>query len=187
MNSFPRGGLVLAVLLATAAPAAAQGPPAPGTAAGGAAVRDDLLASYDRGSNRLLRLAEAMPEERFAWRPAEDVRSFSEVLAHVAEGNFHLAKSLGVPGARVPEPGALDRITAKDEILAKLRESIELARRGFADTNPSELDAEVEFFGMRQSRRALLLLVAEHAHEHLGQSIAYARMAGVVPPWSRPR
>ena len=151
----------------------------------GAEIREELLRSYSRAANRLVRLAEAMPPERFAWRPAEGVRSFSEVLMHVAEGNYHFAKSLGVAGAEAPEPGTLEKITSRDEAIARLRESNDLARRAIAGTDQANLGGEVEFFGMKQSKRALVLLVAEHAHEHVGQAIAYARMNGIAPPWSQ--
>jgi uncharacterized damage-inducible protein DinB len=171
--------LVSGALLLCLAAAAAHGqpPPQPG-------VREDLLASYDGATRRLLRLAEAMPAERFGWRPADGVRSFSEVLMHVAEGNYHFAKSLGVPGAETPEPGALGKVATKTEAVAKLRESTELARAAITAIDPATLDQPAEFFGMTQSKRRLVLLVAEHAHEHLGQAIAYARVNGVAPPWS---
>lgn len=168
------------LLLAVAASAGGQQP-----ADDGAPLRDDLLRSYRRAANRLVQLAEAMPPERFGWRPAEGVRSFAEVMLHVAEGNRHFATSLGLPGATAPASGALDQIAAKDEVLAELRQSNELALRAIAAIEPSTFDQEVEFFGMRQSRRALVLLVAEHAHEHVGQAIAYARLNGVTPPWSQ--
>jgi uncharacterized damage-inducible protein DinB len=170
------------LLVVCSAVAAAQ--PQPG-ADDGTQLREDLLRSYRRAANRLVRLAEAMPADRFAWRPAEGVRSFSEVLMHVAEGNYHFARSLGVPGATAPEPGELVAVVAKDEVLAKLRESNELAAQAIAGIEPASFDQEAELFGMRQSRRALALLVAEHAHEHVGQAIAYARMNGVTPPWSQ--
>jgi hypothetical protein len=73
------GCLALAFLVA---PAVSQGP-----AGGAPGVREDLLASYDGATRRLLRLADAMPADHFSWRPAEGVRSFAQVLMHVAEGS----------------------------------------------------------------------------------------------------
>jgi uncharacterized damage-inducible protein DinB len=65
-----------------------------------------------------------------------------------------------------------------------LKDSYAHAAKAVAEVPDSELETQVEFFGMKMSKRATLMLLASHSHEHLGQSIAYARANNVVPPWT---
>ena len=74
---------------------------------------------------------------------------------------------------------------AKDKILEMLKGSFENARKTAMAVPDADLDKTVKFFGGQMAtKRSVLLLMATHMHEHLGQSIAYARMNNVVPPWS---
>ena len=77
------------------------------------------------------------------------------------------------------------KVTDKDEVIAKLKESFEYAAQ--AVPTITDLETTVETFGFPGTKRAYLLILLTHAHEHLGQSIAYARSIGVVPPWSQPQ
>ena len=130
---------------------------------------------------RIETLAEAIPEEIYGWRPEEGVRTVSEVLMHIAGGNFMFADSLGIP-----RPGDLpeDLATIADkakvlEILDSSFQQMEIAiERAIAD----DLERENERFG---TVRGVLLRALVHANEHLGQLVAYGRSNGVVPPWSR--
>jgi uncharacterized damage-inducible protein DinB len=95
-------------------------------------------------------------------------------------------------GFVVPEnPFALAReweasVTAKADVLAKLRESIDYAKAAIANFPDNRLDEEDTTFGAPMTRRAALLILVSHSHQHLGQLIAYARSNGVKPPWSQP-
>ena len=71
------------------------------------------------------------------------------------------------------------------DALSRLRESIAHFQNAAAAVDPATLDEEVELFGGKMGKRRVMLLMQGHAHEHTGQAIAYARMNGVVPPWSR--
>lgn len=76
-------------------------------------------------------------------------------------------------------------ITDKSEIKAFLKKSFEDAKNFISQIKEEDLDKPVDFFGNKTNERRILMLVLSHNHEHLGQSIAYARMNGVVPPWSQ--
>ena len=69
-------------------------------------------------------------------------------------------------------------------VLAELRRSFDYVRRLVANENDADLDKPVKMFGMHATQRSILMTILNHLHEHLGQSIAYARMNGVIPPWS---
>ena len=130
---------------------------------------------------RIETLAEAIPEEVYAWRPEEGVRSVSEALMHIAGGNFMFADSLGVPRpGDLPED--LATITDKAEALEILDRSFQQMEVAIERAIADDLERENERFG---TVRGVLLRALVHANEHLGQLVAYGRSNGVVPPWSK--
>lgn len=171
--------VVAAAALCTPALARAQAPGAD------AAFRSEYLAELAITEKKVRRLAEAIPQERWGWRPAEGVRSIAEVFAHVAGGNYFLVKLAGTPiPADVPED--LERITSKAEILAWLDRSFAHVRAAFEATDAGNLARDVDFFGQKTTVRGLYLKAYGHLSEHMGQAIAYARSVGVTPPWNKP-
>lgn len=146
-----------------------------------AALREEILSSYNDAADKILQLAEAIPAEKYTWRPAEKVRSISEAMMHVAGANFFFGSRLGFPPAEPPKD--LEKETDKAKVVAKLKESIEHARKALQQVSDAELERKRDLFGMK-SGRAVALILASHAHEHLGQLIAYARSINVTPPWS---
>jgi uncharacterized damage-inducible protein DinB len=169
-----------------------------------ASFKSDYLSELDYAASRLVALAEAVPAEKYAWRPGAGVRSVSEVYAHVALGNFLLLDVVGhvapedlygkVPAmgrersmALVTRNGELEKsIAEKARVVELLKRSLETLRVAVEGTAPSELEKPVDFFGREKTVRAVYLRMLAHAHEHMGQSIAYARVNGIVPPWSQP-
>jgi uncharacterized damage-inducible protein DinB len=141
----------------------------------------EFAANVDEVQEKLLDLAESIPADKYSWRPAPDVRSVSEVFMHVAGGNYFLSSFLGVDA---PHNGDLEKkYTRKAEVLAELRRSFEHVRNAANAT--TDLERPVKLFGRQTTNRGVMLTIVSHLHEHLGQGIAYARMNGVVPPWSR--
>ena len=133
--------------------------------------------------DKLLGLAEAIPAEKYSWRPAEGVRSVSEAFMHVALANFFIPGALGVAPPSDVGRDAEKTVTQKAEVIALLKRSFENLEK--IDLDPAKLDDQVQLFGSEWSRRRALLLLMAHDHEHLGQMIAYARSNDVAPPWSR--
>lgn len=147
--------------------------------------RADLMAQLDDAAGKVVELAEAIPQDKFNWRPAPGVRSVAEVYTHIAGGNYFL---LGYTGAKVPAgmgpEDALDKETDKAKVVAELKKSYDFTRDVIRNMPDSELDAKVKLPWTETTKRGLLLIAVGHTNEHLGQSIAYARMNGVVPPWT---
>lgn len=114
------------------------------------------------------------------------MRSFGEVVMHVAAGYYMGASALGAPVPAGVEPGKLEATADKEHAVAALKASIEHFRNAATAVAPASLDEEVDLFGRKFSKRRVMLLMQGHGHEHTGQAIAYARMNGVVPPWSQP-
>jgi len=155
------------------------------------AVAADFVADFERASDKLVQLAEAIPADKYSWRPTDEVRKTSEVFIHVVGTNLMIPAALGAPlpvGMEKPEnPFALmqeweAKVTSKDEVIEKLKSSINYAAKAIPQLEGH--DEEVNIFGFPASKRAYMLIMLTHVHEHLGQAIAYARSMGVVPPWS---
>jgi len=162
------------LVLATATPALA----------GDDGFSASFKADFERSSGKLVDLAEAIPADKYGWRPAEGVRSVSEALVHVAGANFFLASALGVAPPENLSRDMEQTITGKDEVLELLQKSIENVAA--AADGEHDLDEEIEVFGQTMKKRDVFFIIAGHCHEHLGQTIAYARSNDVAPPWSQP-
>jgi uncharacterized damage-inducible protein DinB len=133
---------------------------------------------------RLVSLAEAMPEDKYSWRPSEGVRSVSEVFTHAGGANYFLLSFLG---GEMPEgftPDYETTLTKKSEIIKMLKNSFEYARNFIPTIKEEDLNKEVELPFGKFTQRSVLFILLNHGHEHMGQSIAYARINDVTPPWS---
>lgn len=136
-------------------------------------------------TQQLVALAEATPAEKFAWRPAAGVRSTSEVYMHIALANFYL---LSVTGPAMPADLKQDMertVTSKAEVIGWLKRSLEAVRVAHLAAKPNDLDRKVHIADRDATVDGIYLRIIVHANEHMGQLIAYARMTGVVPPWSK--
>ena len=136
-------------------------------------------------SNQLVALAEAIPAEKYGWRPAPGVRSTSEVLMHIAVANFYL---LSVTGPKMPadlESSNVEKtITVKPEVIAWLKRSLDAVKNARANLKPGDLARQLKIQGRDSTVDGLYLRIIVHANEHMGQLVAYARVNGIVPPWS---
>ena len=171
--------LLPGAILAVAANAAAQQGAAP------TGVKGEMLMWIGDAESKLNQLAEAIPETKYAWRPAEGVRSVADVFMHVAGANFGIPSFWGVqPPAGFDFRTYEKSLTAKADIQKALKESFVHMKKALTAASDADLEKPAEFFGMKTTVRGGYFLMLSHAHEHLGQSIAYARSNGVVPPWS---
>ena len=155
--------------------------------------RRDLLDPLNHAEQEVLALAKAVPAEKYSWRPAKGVRSVGEVYQHIANGNnliltFTADKPLGRKelNQMIQDNARLEQtVTDKDQIIENIRESFERVKAVVMKMSDTDLDRPVKFFGTDGTVRGVLISIGTHSHEHLGQSIAYARMLGIVPPWSK--
>lgn len=170
--------LAAALLLSAVATAAAQAPPPN--------FREEFLRQFDWSMSRFVRLAEAMPAERFAWSPGEGVMPVARVYAHVTRYNYYYPSCcLEVAAPEGRDGAATEEVAEKDAVVALLRASGEHVRSTLAAMSDEELAAPTVLYRREVPRWSVLLQLLAHMNEHLGQSIAYARMNGVVPPWSQ--
>ena len=146
-------------------------------------LRADLLRDLDDVEKKTMQLAMAVPASKYSWRPARGVRSVSEVYMHIAGGNYIAAGAISGKSAS-SEAQTLERIAEKERVVDELRRSFDQLHDAIAGATDVELDKNIRMYGTETSERAAMLTALNHIHEHLGQSIAYARMNGIVPPWS---
>ncbi len=136
-------------------------------------------------TSQLIALAEATPEDKFAWRPAAGVRSTSEVYMHIVIANFGL---LSYTGSKVPadfNENLEKTVTSKADVIKWLKRSMEAVKTAHAAVKPADLHRKLKIHDRDSTVDAMYLRIIVHANEHMGQLVAYARMTGVVPPWSQ--
>lgn len=170
-----------------AAPAAAPAA-ATTTAAPASGFRADFLKEWDSLEKKFVGLAEAIPQEKYTWRPTPETRSVSEVLLHVAGGNYFYLDGMGVA-----PPAAWDRknyeksTTDQAKIVEQLKQSFAQVRETVLQTSDADLAKPAKLYGQPSTVREVLFAMVTHTPEHLGQMIVYTRQCGVVPPWTAAR
>lgn len=148
-------------------------------------LRGEMLMNASDVEQKILGLVSAMPQDKFTWRPMEGVRSVSEVFLHISGANY-LFPSFA--GATIPEGIDLKTFEESTTDKSKIAEIVKASFASFRDNLTKLSDADLEkpakMFGMETTYRNVYLIALTHMHEHLGQSIAYARSNGVIPPWT---
>jgi uncharacterized damage-inducible protein DinB len=152
-------------------------------------VRNEYLTDLDTLHSKIMALANAIPADKYSWRPVAGVRSVSEALMHIAsEWYFFVPKSLGGKepadfGTPREKMQALEKIATKTEVIDQLNKSWTHGRAQVAGADPSTLTGKIKPWNATVDAAGFAM--SGDLHEHLGQLIAYARSIGVKPPWSK--
>jgi uncharacterized damage-inducible protein DinB len=147
--------------------------------------RSEVLSEVIVQEDKFTRLAEAIPADKYSWRPNADVRSFAEVFLHVSAANYNAYQLVGTPPpSRIDLKNLEKSTTDKAKVIATLKDSFAHAKQAIKAVPDADLDKSMDWFGGKNTERGVLLFIVRHGAEHLGQSIAYARFIGVVPPWT---
>jgi len=178
--------LALAMLVAGTA-ARAQMP----NADAAAEVRKQFLADLDTLHGKFVQLANAFPADKYSWRPGTGVRSVGETFQHVA-AEFYVwgPMAYGAPRSSVIQAGRegmqkWETASTKEEVLKNLDAGHAYIKDQLGSMDISKLTGTQKLFGQDMTIIQTSLIMADDLHEHLGQLIAYARMNGIKPPWSR--
>ena len=165
----------------------------------------DYLSETGIAEQQLKAMADAIPPERYSWRPTHTARSVSEVFVHIAVGNLLLLDQAGAPAphevygtfeeqgvqrifAVIAKNEELEKtITQKADVTKLLDLALALGRESFTTTTSEQLAAEATFFGQPTTVRRVYMRLLVHMHEHMGQLIGYVRMMGMNAPWPDPR
>lgn len=174
--------LFLALALFAAAPLQAQGPFI-------VAIHSDLFQTQQK----MIALANAIPESAYNWRPSAGTRSVSEVFVHIASENYQIPVFMGAPAPAdvgiTADFASVDKWTGKArtkaQVVADLEASFKHAHSALHVITDDNLQEKIKLFGQDFTRMNASMLFVTHIHEHLGQMIAYARANNIVPPWSK--
>jgi hypothetical protein len=187
MSRFPAVVALLAVF-AVPSPALAQAPVSDSVEF--ARWRQVNVEDLNGLHEKFVSLARAMPPAKLGWRPMDGVRSFHDVLAHIAAEGFIEGVSLGRPlpaGSLADFDAEESRLRAlpDDQLITAMDQALTSLAAGFTSLSLGKMNTPVTYFGRPTLPRIIALYTLADLHEHLGQLVSYARMNQVVPPWSR--
>jgi len=174
--------LVLSLSVASiAAHACGQQPPA-----GDSRLAHEVLTSWYDLERKLVAMCEDFPEERYAYKPTPEVRSFSDIVHHVAEENFVYIQTARGEQIDRATPWGAGNAPARKDLVAFLKKSFDDGAALIGKTTDREmLDQVSNPYGRRMTRLAFWLELVQHAAEHYGNLVSYYRLNGLVPPETR--
>jgi uncharacterized damage-inducible protein DinB len=147
--------------------------------------RSEVMAEVMIQESEFVRLAEAIPADKYTWRPSPDVRTIAQVFLHASAANYNLYKLVGTPTpADVNTKTLEDSTSDKAKVIATLKASYAHAKAAIRAMPDADLEKSLAWNGGRITERGVLLYIVQHIAQHLGQQIAYARSIGVAPPWT---
>jgi uncharacterized damage-inducible protein DinB len=182
-------GAIVVTALATSS-IAAQAPYSPDRATA-LEMRKEFLTELDSLHSKFMQLAEAFPADKYAWRPAPGVRSVGEVFMHVASEYYYWTPAVfgAVPSSAVEANKAgfekFEKMSSKPEVLKHLQEGFAYGRQAVAALDEAKITGIHKIFKRDTQVIEESIDMMGDLNEHLGQLIAYARMNGVKPPWSK--
>jgi uncharacterized damage-inducible protein DinB len=130
----------------------------------------------------LMGSAELMPEELFSYRPSDEVRTFGEILGHVANAQYMFCGA--VTGGASQPPEDFEKRTTKAGIMEALEMGFAACEEAYAMDDGMAV-GEIQFFGNPNTRLGVLAFNVSHNFEHYGNLVVYFRANGMVPPSSR--
>jgi len=156
-----------------------------GTLAAQNPFSDDTKAAWNNVKNYILRAAEKMPEENYAFKPVPEVRTFGAILGHIADAQF---SSCARAAGEMRAPAQVEKTkTTKAELTAALKEAAEFCDGVYGGMTDAKAAETVKAMGREVTRLGLLNGNTSHCNEHYGNLVTYLRIKGIVPPSSEPR
>jgi len=140
---------------------------------------------YNLVKGNLVKAAEKMPEENYSFKPTPEVRSFGQIVGHIADAQYLFCSP--VLGQANPQPGVEKSKTTKADLVQALNDAFtycDKAYDGMTDAHAAEI---VKFFGRDYAKLAVLSFNSAHNNEHYGNLVTYMRIKGLVPPSSEAR
>ena len=174
MRCFTRLYLLTVIVVAAAAPAFAQ-----------ATIHGDLTKDWAGQKALLVSLANAMPEDKYGFKPTPAQRSFGEHVMHIAEVNMMLTKAIG---GKTPEPAVNLKATTKADMIKAMSDAFDYGAKVIAEFNNTTIQETIQAPFMGPSTRArIMFFLNGHTQDTYGQMAVYLRLNGLTPPASAPR
>jgi uncharacterized damage-inducible protein DinB len=148
-------------------------------------MKGQALVDLDIVNKKFVSLANAIPQDKFTWRPSEDSRSFAEVFLHVAGERYGILTLMGATPPPGLDPKTYEKSTTdKAKIIEELNKSWEYTQKTIQGMANSDFAKLLPKLGPDANEGDVIYILVADAHEHLGQAVAYARVNGIVPPWT---
>lgn len=148
-------------------------------------MKGQSLADLQVVQKKFVDLANALPADKFNWRPSPDSRSFAEVFLHVSGERYGILSLMGAtPPASYDRKTYEKSTTDKAQIVDELNKSWEFAQKTIDQMPNAEFAKLLPKLGPQANAGDVIYILVADAHEHLGQTVAYARENGIVPPWT---
>jgi uncharacterized damage-inducible protein DinB len=172
------------VLLSQPAPQAAPAAPA-NPAAPGNPITASEKGVYSFVSNAVIGAAQKMPEENYSFKPTPEVRSFGQLVGHVADANYMFCSKAS--GEANPSKGIEKTKTSKADLVAALKDAVAFCNTAFDGMTDAKGSEMVQMFSYHMAKLTLFSLNTAHTDEHYGNMVTYLRLKGIVPPTSEPQ
>ena len=137
---------------------------------------------YSFVSNAVIRAAEKMPEENYSFKPTPDVRSFGQLVGHVADANYMFCSQ--VSGEANPMKDIEKTKTSKADLVSAIKDAVAYCNKAFDTMTDAKGSQMVKLFNFNLAKLTLLSLNTAHTDEHYGNMVTYLRLKGIVPPTS---
>ncbi len=148
-------------------------------------MKAQSLVDLEQVNKKFVALANALPANKFKWRPSADSRSFAEVFLHVAGERYGILNMMGTKMPDGFDGKTFDKSTTdKARIIEELNKSWEFAKAAITGMSNADFAKLLPKLGPQANAGDVIYILVADAHEHLGQTIAYARVNGIVPPWT---
>lgn len=170
--------LVAIAIAAIGATALAQGQaPAPGNP-----ISDGSRMMFQIISGFVTKSADKVAEDVYAFKPTPEVRSFGQLIGHVAEDNYIICAA--AMGEKPPVEGIEKSMTTKADLVKALADSVAYCQKAYGGLTDATAAQEMPFFGRKMARVSILDFNSAHVYEHYGNLVTYMRLKGIVPPSS---
>lgn len=147
-------------------------------------VTDNVRQQLARQSKTLVAAAEAMPADKYSYKPTEGNMTFGHLMEHIASSNNFLCSKL----TSAPAPAAVKESEGKDKIVAAVKESMDYCNKAMADVKDSDLSQPVELWGGHKGDKAAVVIgLTNDWADHYGAAAVYLRLNGILPPTAQHR
>lgn len=146
-------------------------------------ITNGTKALFNNAKNNIVKSAQEMPEENYSFKPTPEVRSFGQIVAHVADAQYEFCGPINNDGAKSPE--VEKNKTSKADIISALNTAFDYCEKAFNGMNDSNAGQTVEFFNRKMAKLVVMEMNIGHTSEHYGNLVTYLRIKGLVPPSSQ--
>jgi uncharacterized damage-inducible protein DinB len=138
---------------------------------------------YNSVKNNILKSAEEMPEENYSFKPTPDVRSFGQLIGHVADSQYEFCGPVNADGAKSPD--IEKNKTSKADLIQGLKDAFAYCDKAYDNLTDAKAVEPASFFRQKMPKLVVLEINIAHSDEHYGNIVTYLRMKGLVPPSSQ--